>query len=131
MAAGIDTRRTTITVRTSVVELGLYGDEYEAFAAAMRAEGYAVDIEEPPEYRSAGRVAVEAGIWIWEHPTEAAALTVVVDAIRRAAASTISRAKKGRRKQRLRRLPIYGSNDQIHAWVELPDDDDHGATDER
>ena len=38
---------------------------------------------------------------------------MVAEAIRRAAAPTIARAKKARRRQQLRRLPIYGPDGEV------------------
>ena len=119
-----------ISIRTTVVEYGLHGDDYDAFAAALRAEGLEVQIDQPAEFRSGfEQSAVELGIFIWEHFDDAATVAAVVEAIRRAARATISRAKKGRRKQQLRRLPIYGSDGEVLAWVDLPADDQRGGDD--
>jgi hypothetical protein len=67
-----------ITIRTSVVEYGIYRDDYDAFVAALRDEGLAAEIDQPMERRSAGETAVELGIWIWEHPEQAASLLASV-----------------------------------------------------
>jgi len=117
-----------ISIRTSVVESGLYGDDYDAFAEALRAEGYAVELDdEPAEYRSAEKVAVEVGIWIWENAGNAAEVAALALVIQQAAAATISRAKKARRSQPMRRLPIYGPDGSVIASVELPADDDEAS----
>ncbi|MDT5009993.1 MAG: hypothetical protein QOH57_1610 [Mycobacterium sp.] len=113
-----------IIIRTSVVEYGIYRDDYEAFLAALRDDGFAAQLDQPMERRSVGGAGVELGIWIVEHPEQAASLIAVAEAIRRAAASTIARAKKARRTQQLRRLPIYGPDDKVLMWVDLPADDD-------
>jgi hypothetical protein len=116
-------RRRVIVVQTSVVELGLYRDEYEAFVARLCAEGFEARIDEDrEEYRSVDQTAVEVGIWVADHILELGAGVTVVDTIRRAAAETISKRKAGRKRQRLKRLPIYGSGGRIHGWVDLPDD---------
>jgi hypothetical protein len=112
-----------IVVRTSVVENGLFGDEYEAFVAALRAQGLDARVDEPDEYRSVGP-AVDVGIWIGDNILQLAAAAAIVDTIRRAAKDTISKRKAGRKTQRLRRLPVYGSRGQIHGWVDLPADDE-------
>jgi hypothetical protein len=105
-----------IVIRTSVVELGLYRDEYEEFVAELRAHGFEARIDEDrEEFRSIDRAAVEVGIWSADHVFELAAAASVVDTIRRAAADTISKRKAGRRTQRLRKLPIYGSRDRFTA----------------
>jgi len=109
-----------ITIRTSVLEYRIYRDDYDAFVTALRHEGFATEIDQPMERRSAGDTAVELGIWIWEHPEQAASLIAVAEAIRRAAASTIARARKARRTQQLRRLPIYGPDGEVLTWVDLP-----------
>jgi hypothetical protein len=113
-----------IVIRTSRVELGLYRDEYEGFVDALRAEGITARISEPEETRSLEQAAVELGIWVTDHVVEISAGGVFLDVIRRAARDTISKRKAARKTQRLKRLPIYGSGDRIHGWVDLPAEDD-------
>ncbi len=115
---------TDIVIRSSVIELGLFGDDYDAFVAALRVEGLDAHIADVPEYRSVDKDAVEFGIWIAEHVLEIAAGVSALEAIGRAANKTISKRKRARKSQRLRRLPIYGSGGRIHGYIELPADDD-------
>ncbi len=112
-----------IVIRTTVVERGLYGDDYEAFVEALRREGFDPHIEEPAEYRSVDQVAVEIGIWVADHLFEIAAAISIIDVIRRAARETISMRKAGRRTQQARRLPIYGRGGRLHGYVDLPADE--------
>jgi hypothetical protein len=121
--------RGMIVVRTSVIELGLYSDEYEAFIDALRAEGFEARIEEPEEYRSVGQIAGAVGIYLAGLGADAVR-GAAIDAIRRAAAMTISRAKRGRRSQPLRQLPVFAPNGQdVLLWVPLPDEPENGRGD--
>jgi hypothetical protein len=109
-----------IVVRTTVLELGLYREDYEAFVAALSADGFPARIEESDEFRDLGQVAEGMGIYLAGLGTEAVR-GEVVEAIRRAARVTIGRAKRGRRTQRVRRLPIWAPNgSDVLSWVELP-----------
>lgn len=112
-----------VVIRTSQIELGMFRDDYEAFVQALAADGLRGRIDEPREERSLGQVAVAVGIYLAGLGTDAAR-GAAVDAIQRAARATIGRAKRERRTQRLRRLPIWKDvhSDEVLAWVELPDD---------
>jgi hypothetical protein len=76
-----------IVIRTSIVELGLYRDEYEALVEALRGEGYAARIDEPTETRSIEQAALEIGIWTGEH----VAAPVIAALVARHAQATISK----------------------------------------
>ncbi len=109
-----------IVIRTSIVELGLYRDEYEALVEALRGEGYAARIDEPTETRSIEQAALEIGIWTGEH----VAAPVIAALVARHAQATISKRKGARRTQQLRELPIYGPDGRVLDRVSLPADDD-------
>src|SRR4051794_2930848 len=83
-------------LRTTVLEFGLYRNEYEAFVAALAAEGLEARLEQPEERRSVEQIAVEVGIWIGDQ-TAGMAFGALVTAIGAAAKKTISE-EKGRRK---------------------------------
>jgi hypothetical protein len=116
-----------ILVRTSVVEYGLYRDDYDAFVAALEAEGFSARVAVPEEQRGASAAVREVGIWLISEVAPSVALALIVDAVVRAAGATFARAKRGRRTQGLRRLPIYGPNGEVLAWVELAAAEDDGA----
>lgn len=121
-------RAPSIVVRTTVVEQGLYRDDYEAFVEKLCAQGLNAHLEEPREYRSVEHAAVEVGIWLGNHVGDIAAGAALLDIIRRAAAATISRRKPGRARQHVRRIPIYGSRGEILEYVELPAIEEDGST---
>lgn len=120
MSAERRPRHRVIVIRTSIVELGLYRDEYEALVEALRGEGYAARIDEPTETRSIEQAALEIGIWTGEH----VAAAVIAALVARHAQATISKRKGARRTQQLRELPIYGPDGRVLDRVSLPADDD-------
>lgn len=115
-----------IVVRSSVIELGMFREEYEAFVAALGAEGFAARVDDPEERRGLAQAAHDVGIWLGSDVAPGAAAGLAVEAVVRAARATIGRAKRARRTQPLRRLPIYGPDGKVLSWVELPaaEDDD-------
>lgn len=81
----------------------MYGDDYDAFVEASRAEGFDARIEQPAgEYRSVDKEAVELGICVADHIVQLSAGGVLLDVVRRAARDTISKRKAARKSQRLR-----------------------------
>ena len=62
--------RLVIAIRTTVVEYGLHGDDYVAFAAALETEGLVARIDQPGEVRFGfGRPVADIGIYILDTPT--------------------------------------------------------------
>ncbi|MBA2537173.1 MAG: hypothetical protein H0V20_07055 [Actinobacteria bacterium] len=95
--------------------------------AGLRANGFDARIDDELSERRSfelGRETVQVGIWLADQFLEPTAIALAVEAIKAAALRTISKRKKGRKHQRVRKLPIYGSRGQIHGWVELPPEDD-------
>lgn len=115
-----------IVVRPSSLDYGLHHDAYDAFVKGVRAEGLDARLEEPSEERGVGPEALQVGVWLAEHGTEAAVDLAVLEVLRRVGRATIGRAKSGREHQRMRRLPIRDTDGEVHGWIDLPGDDDDG-----
>jgi hypothetical protein len=112
---------------SSPIELGLYGDGYDALIETLAARGLDVRLERPVERRSGGITLASADVAIYVGELLADHL---LDIILGAAIAELTRAARGKRKRRGRRVvAIFGPSGELLRDVEIPSGTEPGPDD--